>query len=283
MIDSGLAGKTALVTGGNHGIGAATAKALAAQDVNVFIQYLCVPPPASGASAYEINRAKTAEWVVDSIRQLGGQAECTELDLSDASNIPTLLDHTEATFGPVEILVNNAAYSKPDTFVPSTSDLTNSLPTLWNEDPIVPIDVASIDRHFAVNTRAVALLMSEFARRHVSRGASWGRIVNISTDGAFKFPSETSYGASKFAMESYSRSAAEELAQYGITVNVVSPGPTQTGWIIPEHEEIAVGETPLGRLGLPEDVADVIVFLSSEQARWLTGQILFAGGGHKMD
>lgn len=282
MIDSGLAGRTALVTGGNHGIGAATAKALASQGASVFIQYLRVTPPVSGATANDLNRAKTAERVVSAIRQRGGQAACIELDLSEPSNIPTLLDHAEAEIGPVEILVNNAAYSKPDTFVPNTSDLTNSLPTLWNEDPIAPIDVTSIDRHFAVNTRAVALLMMEFARRHVSRSASWGRIVNISTDGAFKFPSEASYGASKFAMESYSRSAAAELAQYGITVNVVSPGPTQTGWITPEHEEIAVRETPLGRLGLPEDVADVIVFLASQQARWLTGQVLFAGGGHKM-
>ena len=84
-------------------------------------------------------------------------------------------------------------------------------------------------------------------------------------------------------MESYSRAAARELGQYGITVNIVSPGPIQTGWITPEHEAIAVREIPLGRIGQPEDVADVIVFLASVQARWLTGQLFFVGGGHRME
>lgn len=83
-------------------------------------------------------------------------------------------------------------------------------------------------------------------------------------------------------MESYSRAAAQELARYGITVNIVGPGPIQTGWITPDVERREVAKTPLGRIGRPEDVADVIVFLASEQARWLTGQTLFVGGGHRM-
>ena len=83
-------------------------------------------------------------------------------------------------------------------------------------------------------------------------------------------------------MESYSRSAAQELGKYGITVNIVSPGPIQTGWITPELAKVAVAQIPLGRVGQPEDVADVIVFLASEQARWLTAQLLYVGGGHAM-
>ena len=90
------------------------------------------------------------------------------------------------------------------------------------------------------------------------------------------------YGASKAALEAYSRSAAVELSHYGITVNIVSPGPIQTGWIAPDMEASIVPSIPLGRLGQPEDVADVIVFLASEQARWLTGQCLHVGGGHRM-
>src|SRR5438309_11474590 len=81
---------------------------------------------------------------------------------------------------------------------------------------------------------------------------------------------------------SYSRAAASELGKYDITVNVVSPGPIQTGYITPELEQKVIADIPLGRVGQPEDVADVIVFLASEQARWLTGQLLFAGGGHRM-
>ena len=91
-----------------------------------------------------------------------------------------------------------------------------------------------------------------------------------------------SYAASKHAIESYSRSAAAELGKYGITVNVGAPGPIQTGYITPESEALICAGTPLGRLGAPADVADVIVFLASNQARWLTGQLLYVGGGWRM-
>jgi 3-oxoacyl-[acyl-carrier protein] reductase len=140
----------------------------------------------------------------------------------------------------------------------------------------------SHDQHFAVNSRAVALMMAEYARRYVERSARWGRIINISTDGASAFASEVSYGASKHALESYSRAAAAELGRWGITVNIVAPGPIQTGYIPPETEAREAARTPLGRVGQPQDVADVIVFLASEQARWLTGQLLYVGGGHQM-
>ena len=139
-----------------------------------------------------------------------------------------------------------------------------------------------IDRHFAVNSRAVALLIHEYTRRYLHRGASWGRIITVSTDAAHAHVANISYAASKHAIESYSRSAAAELGKYGITVNVVAPGPIQTGYITPESEAIINAGTPLGRLGTPEDVADVIVFLASEQARWLTGQLLYVGGGWRM-
>ena len=135
----------------------------------------------------------------------------------------------------------------------------------------------SHDRHFAVNSRAVALLMAEFARRHAGRGSAWGRIINVSTDGASGFSGEISYGASKHAMESYSRASASELRRLGITVNVVSPGPIQTGYIAPALEQQLDGY-----VGQPAEIADVIVFLASRQARWLTGQLLYVGAGHVM-
>jgi 3-oxoacyl-[acyl-carrier protein] reductase len=124
--------------------------------------------------------------------------------------------------------------------------------------------------------------MAEFTRRSVARGASSGRIVNVSTDGASGFPTEVSYGASKHALESFSRAAAYELGRHDITVNVVSLGPIQTGWISPELERELTARIPLGRLGTPDAVADVIVFLASEQARWVTGQLVYVGGGHQM-
>jgi len=122
--------------------------------------------------------------------------------------------------------------------------------------------------------------MAELARRLLVRGTAWGRVVNVSTDGARGFPTEVSYGTSKYALESLSRAAALELGPYGITVNVVSLGPVQTGWISPELEAVIASRTPLRRVGRPDDVADVIVFLASEQARWITGQVLHVGGGH---
>jgi 3-oxoacyl-[acyl-carrier protein] reductase len=106
--------------------------------------------------------------------------------------------------------------------------------------------------------------------------------VNVSTAGAERFPSEVTYGASKFALESYTRSAASELGRFGINVNVVSLGPVQTGWITPELEREILPTIPLGRVGHPDDVADVVVFLASDQARWLTGQRIYVGGGHGM-
>jgi len=275
MIDPGLEGRVVLITGANHGIGAATAQAFAAQGAKVFLT-------SYGDPAGWAREPKGLFNVVESLRAQGGQAEAWEADLADPSNIPVLFDRAEAAFGPVEVLVNNAAHWEADTFLPSDEELANQLPDLWANHAITTITPKSHDRHFAVNSRAVALLMAEFARRHIARGARWGRIINVSTDGASCFPSEISYGASKHALESYSRAAAVELGPYGITVNVVSPGPVQTGYITPELEEKLIPEIPLRRVGWPEDVADAIVFLASEQARWITGQLLYVGGGHAM-
>jgi 3-oxoacyl-[acyl-carrier protein] reductase len=140
----------------------------------------------------------------------------------------------------------------------------------------------SYDEHFAVNSRASALLMSEFARRHIRRKADGGRIINISTDGASGHGWNVSYGASKSAVESYTRAAAVELGVYGITVNAVSPGAVQTGWLT-EAAAKGLGESyPLRRIGTPEDIAAAVVFLASRQAGWITGQVLQVGGGHRM-
>ncbi len=286
MIDTGLSGKVALVTGANHGIGAATAKAFAAQGARVFVHYLQLPAPSyideteqdePGEAQYRLRQATTAEAVAAEIREQGGEVDVWEADLGDVENIPELFDRAEAAFGPVEVLVNNAAHCRPDSFLPASAAARD----LFHQ-PLPTITSDLHDRHFAINSRAPALMMAEFGRRHIARGATWGRIINVSTDAAATFANEVSYGASKYALESFSRSAAQELGRYGITVNILSPGPIQTGYIEPKAEESLIWKIPLSRLGTPEDVADVMVFLSSEQARWLTGQLLYVGGGHRM-
>lgn len=289
MIDPGLHGKVALITGVNNplGIGAATAKAMAGQGAAIFITSFRRP---STMSASELDKARKAgtggppfyeavgqeppEAIVRGIESRGGHAACFETDLADPASVPALFDLCETQLGPVDVLVNNHAHWQPETFDPALVTTEGYGMKLTN--------AALMDAHYAVIARASALMMAEYAKRHLKRGATWGRIINVSTDAADAHLGAVSYAASKHALESYSRSAAVELGKYGITVNIVAPGPIQTGWLNP-GEEAAIGrKTPLGRVGRPEDIADAIVFLASDQARWLTGQLIYAGGGWKM-
>jgi len=281
MIDPGIEGKVVLITGANnpYGIGAGIARALAAQGARIFLHYFR-QPGTPGQSFYQAQQVKSADEVLAEIRGIGADADAGEADLADAGTIPSIFDRAER-LGPVEIVVNNAAHWEADTFVPADAELENKLVELWTDRPAA-IAPTGFDRLFAVNTRAPALAMAEFARRHIARGGRWGRIVNVSTAGAERFPSEISYGASKFALESYTRSAAMELGKFGITVNVISLGPVQTGWINDELERQILPTIPVGRIGTPEDVAGVVLFLASEQARWVTGQRIYVGGGHGM-
>jgi 3-oxoacyl-[acyl-carrier protein] reductase len=267
MIDTGLKNKVVLITGVNnpHGIGVATAKAFATEGAAVFVTYLRNPSEVSttsvpGEAFYRTQNTKTADEVISAIRERGGKIEAWEADLADPDVIPKLFDRAERVFGQVDILINNAAHCDPDTFIPQSQLGSNNRAV--DEFPMNTITADKHDRHFAVNSRAVALMMAEYARRFIERGASWGRIINVSTDGASGFSSEISYGASKHALESYTRAAASELGKYGITVNIVSLGAVQTGWISPELEKEEASHIPLKRVGQPEDVADVIIFFA---------------------
>lgn len=279
MIDPKLKDKVAIVTGANQGIGAAIAKALATQGVKVFIIYLRFGEDYTRTreEAYKQAQKSSADKVLQEIHDAGGTAFAHEVDLADIKNIPEIFAMAEEKFKSVNILVNNAAYCDPDTFEPNTTKVEKKTGATTNT-----FSLETYEKHFAVNARATALMMEEFAKRHVERNANWGRIINISTDWADCFPTEISYGASKAAMESFSRSAAVELGKFGITVNIIGPGPIQTGWMSEEVEKAQAKENPLRRIGHPDDVADVVVFLASEQARWITGQRLFVGGGNRV-
>jgi 3-oxoacyl-[acyl-carrier protein] reductase len=223
---------------------------------------------------YEARQQQSSDWLVDQIRLKGGKAAAMELDLSDASKIPLLFAACEKNLGPVDVLICNHTYCKMETFDPNKvtdEGFGLHLPT-----------ASSIDAHFAINARGVALLMTEYLKRYLARGAKWGRIINLSSDEASVDPENISYSASKHAIESFSCSAAVTMGKYGITVNIVAPGPIQTGYITPTQEVQIGQDTPLGRVGQPSDVADVILFLASEQGHWLTGQLLYVGGGWRM-
>lgn len=286
MIDPGIKQKVALVTGGNHGIGAATAVALAALGVKVFITFYREPSRYSetqlaaamtdgigGDVLYRARQQQSADHVVTRIESIGGLAIAQEANLATSETIPTLFDRCEAEFGQVDILVNNHTYCVLETFDPA---LVSAV------DGIEFITSRGIDRHMTVNARAYALLMAEYIKRYLKRGGKDGRIINISTDAAHAHTANVSYAASKHAIESYTRSAAAELGKYGVTVNCVAPGPVQTGYIPPQMAADIAAQTPLRRVGEPEDIADVVVFLASQQARWLTGQLIYVGGGWRM-
>ena len=260
--------RVAIVTGANHGIGAATAQVLAENGVRVLLSYLRLDEPvATGVpEAYRANRARDAAWAVERIRTAGGKAEAVAADLRDPATPRLLFDTAEAAFGPVEILVNNATGWRQDTFRPAQTD------RLGRE--LQPLSADSATQLLEVDARGSALMIAELARRHIARGATWGRIVGLTSGGPLGFPEEVSYGAAKAALVNYAMSAALELADYGITSNVVYPPVTDTGWVTPAVREFVAASREHIHIAEPEDVAEVILFLVSDQARMITANVL---------
>jgi 3-oxoacyl-[acyl-carrier protein] reductase len=264
----GIEGRVAIVTGANHGIGAATAAALAGQGASVLLSFLRVDDPAGDVAveAYRTNRARDAAPVVRAIRDAGGRAEAVEADLRDPATPAELFDAAEAAFGPVEILVNNATGWRQDTFKPVEHDRLGRR--------LEHLSASSATQVLEVDARGSALMIGEFARRHIARGADWGRIIGLTSGGSLGFPDEVSYGAAKAALENYAMSAAIELGSYGITSNVVHPPVTDTGWVTDAVREFVAESEDLFHVARPEDVAEVIAFLASDHARLITANVV---------
>jgi 3-oxoacyl-[acyl-carrier protein] reductase len=263
-----LNSRVAIVTGGNHGIGAAIAEALARAGAYVLVAYLRIDdPPIDGiADDYRRSRSRGADEVVAEIRAQGGQAMALEADLTDPLTAQRAFDIAEGRLGPVDILINNASGWIADTFKDVRVDRLDR--------QLLPLSAETLDRVFAVDARGAALMIAEFAARHRSRRGTWGRIVGLSSGGPDGFPEEVSYGAAKAALENITMSAAYELADAGITANIVRPPVTDTGWVTPAVEA-AVGESnEMFHIATPDDVANVVCFLCSDAAALITANVI---------
>ena len=237
-----LRGKSALVTGGSRGIGRAIALGLASQGAAVVIGYLK-------------NDAQASE-VVETIAGAGGKAAAVRADLSRPTEVIRMFDEAEQTVGTLDIVVASAA----DIIV----------------KPLVDCTEEDYDRIFNANAKGVFFTLKEAARR-LNDG---GRIIVFSTGGTkMFFPGQSLYLGSKGAVEQFVRALAWELGERGITVNAISPGPTETDMMQDRYRDDAARKSPFNRIGDPREVADIAVFLASDAARWVTAQNIGAGGG----
>jgi len=250
-----LSGRVALVTGATRliGIGAAICRAFAASGADIaftsFTDY--------DAGMYQSD-ASDPERLLEELRATGVRAAHIPWDLEPADALPALLDRVEEELGPLSILVNNAAYSTRDGWERLTAE--------------------QIDRHYGVNARATAMLSVEFCRRF--QGDAGGRIINFSSGQQLGAMSdELAYAMSKAAIVTFTQSLAPAVMGKGITVNAVNPGVTDTGWITDELSEALLPMMPAGRFGTPEDAARAVAWLASDEAAWITGQVINSEGG----
>ena len=245
---SKLTGKVAVVTGASKGIGAAIAKALAAQGAAVVVNY------ASSRAG--------ADAVVAAITAAGGKAVAAKADVSKTAEAQSLIDAAITAYGRLDILVNNSG--------------------VYEFGALADITEEKFHWMFNINVLGV-LLTTQAASKHLGEGAS---VINIGSGVTSLFPPEsTVYTATKGAVDAITGVLAKELGPRKIRVNSINPGIVETegtrtqGFIGSDFEAAFVAQTPLGRVGQPQDIADVAVFLASDDARWLTGEKLIAGGG----
>ena len=270
MIDYGLKDRVVIVTGANNpqGIGANTLLAFAREGAKVVLVYKKIPRPfdntktdKNGIDRYFKANSQNADIVENKLKEINADYLIFEKDISNEQDVKEIYSKVIKKYRKIDILVNNAADGDMDGL-----------------DTIEKITQKIIDDTFAVNVRGSVLMTREF----VAHRGNYGRIINLSTDASQVFAGQISYGSSKATLEALTRSIALEVGKYGITVNCVAPGPTQTGWIDEDLEKSVIPLIPLGAIIQPQDIAQTILFLASEQAKMITGQVIKVSGGHAL-
>ncbi|HEU0000572.1 MAG TPA: SDR family oxidoreductase [Ktedonobacteraceae bacterium] len=249
--------RLAIVTGASRrrGIGAAVCLALASTGIDIFFTHWSPYDRLMPWGAEE----NEPESLKRQLQALGVRCEHMMADLAEVDTPQRIIETAQTQLGAVSILVNNA-----------THDDTNA--------PFDQLDAQTLDAYYAVNMRGTMLLSVEFARRFSL--LSGGRIINLTSgQGRGAMPGKLAYASTKGAIEAFTVTLAAEVASQGITVNAVDPGPTDTGWMSEEIKQELLPRFPVGRIGQPEDAARLITFLASEDAGWVTGQIIRSTGG----
>jgi 3-oxoacyl-[acyl-carrier protein] reductase len=254
--------RVAIVTGANHGIGAATAVALARAGADITAAYLRIEAPSLSDDCARARRQDCDE-VARGVEAEGRRCVAVEADLIDP-RAPEQILAASMALGAPSILVNNASSGHPDTFGAGGHD------SMGRE--VETVSIESSTPPLMVDARASALMIAAFMRSFRAHHLTSGRIVGITSSGPQGFPGEVSYGAAKAALESYTLSAAIELADDGVTANVVHPPITDTGWITQKVRELAVASGT--RIAKPEEVAAVVAWLCSDEAELITGNVL---------
>ena len=244
-----LTRKIAIVTGASseRDMGTAICRKLAKSGYDIFFTH------------WNAEDSWSAE-LINNLTRMGVNSDCKEIDFSTPEAAYNLLNYVEKKLGTPSILINNAAYSTNDGYE--------------------KLDANILDMHYAVNMRTTFLLCTEFAKKFKESQLKTGRIINMTSGQEIgPMPGELAYVATKGAISAFSKSLSAELAPIGITVNAINPGPTDSTWMNDKIRDYLRPKFGLGRIGTPEDVANLINFLVSEDGRWITGQVIHSEGG----
>jgi 3-oxoacyl-[acyl-carrier protein] reductase len=248
--------KIAIVTGVSRlkGIGNAICLELAKHNFDIFFTYWT---NYDNEMPWKVGSDEPA-LILNEILKHGVRCEKLELDLGHFDSVDRLLNEVENKLGKASVLVNNATYS--------------------TQTSIDNFTALELDKHYEINIKATTCLTLEFVRRF--KFEEGGRIINLTSGQSLgEMNNEIAYAITKGAIETLTKTISKEIATKGITINAVNPGPTDTGWMDENQASLILEKSPMGRIGMPKDAARLIAFLASEDAEWITGQIIHSEGG----